>query len=566
MDTLLARLRVALQLDSAAFESGAKRAAAEVNTFGSKAEQAGFKIGTMGKAIAGGIAAFAGTAVVQQLKDMVVGALDYASGLSEAAQQMGVTVEALQQFRLLAAQSGVEQETMDKALQKLTRSMGEAAAGGKKQATAFDELGISIRDSNGHMKTADQLLPEIAGALEKVASPAERAKYEVALFGKAGQDLEPLLGQGEQAIRDFMKQAQDAGIIISKDLADKSDAAADKIEFLKTKLEMKWNVKVAEHAGEIEAIVDKIDQLVDRLFRLIDLLGRFANSPGGRLLAKINDVASLANPLGAAGKLGGMALDGMDQKPSGGGGAVTPAKPTTWQGSTQGGSMKSGGTYSAGKGPLAGYAGGGSFMPSAAGDFAGMQPGNRAPMFETLLYLPEQMQEAMSKVTDATAEMSDKVDVANVRINQSFKDMAQATISSLQNLANAVQGGGFLNILSSVLNLGLQLGSIGAFGKSIQGNINSMPKYADGTSFHPGGLAMVGERGPELVNLPRGSRVWPHGQGPGGGGGNVYNFTGNLMTPEFFEGIQRGNVAAAQAGGELGYRKVVRAGSRRLGA
>lgn len=34
-----------------------------------------------------------------------------------------------------------------------------------------------------------------------------------------------------------------------------------------------------------------------------------------------------------------------------------------------------------------------------------------------------------------------------------------------------------------------------------------LPKYAEGTSFHPGGLAMVGEKGAEIVNLPRGSQV-----------------------------------------------------------
>ena len=35
----------------------------------------------------------------------------------------------------------------------------------------------------------------------------------------------------------------------------------------------------------------------------------------------------------------------------------------------------------------------------------------------------------------------------------------------------------------------------------------NIPQYATGTKFHPGGLAIVGERGPELVNLPRGSKV-----------------------------------------------------------
>ena len=32
-------------------------------------------------------------------------------------------------------------------------------------------------------------------------------------------------------------------------------------------------------------------------------------------------------------------------------------------------------------------------------------------------------------------------------------------------------------------------------------------QYADGTNYHPGGFAIVGERGPELVELPQGSKV-----------------------------------------------------------
>jgi hypothetical protein len=35
--------------------------------------------------------------------------------------------------------------------------------------------------------------------------------------------------------------------------------------------------------------------------------------------------------------------------------------------------------------------------------------------------------------------------------------------------------------------------------------------FASGTNFAPGGLSLVGERGPELVNLPRGSQVLPMG-------------------------------------------------------
>lgn len=39
-----------------------------------------------------------------------------------------------------------------------------------------------------------------------------------------------------------------------------------------------------------------------------------------------------------------------------------------------------------------------------------------------------------------------------------------------------------------------------------------IPRFAGGTNFAPGGLALVGEQGPELVSLPRGSGVTPSGQ------------------------------------------------------
>lgn len=62
-------------------------------------------------------------------------------------------------------------------------------------------------------------------------------------------------------------------------------------------------------------------------------------------------------------------------------------------------------------------------------------------------------------------------------------------------------------------------------GKKKKDETPEVPAYARGTRFHPGGPAIVGERGRELVNLPRGSRVTPNNRteqllsGLGGGGG-----------------------------------------------
>lgn len=58
---------------------------------------------------------------------------------------------------------------------------------------------------------------------------------------------------------------------------------------------------------------------------------------------------------------------------------------------------------------------------------------------------------------------------------------------------------------SAVTDIGKSVGS------GIKDTLHSwhIPGFATGTTFAPGGLAVVGEQGPELVNLPRGSQVTP---------------------------------------------------------
>lgn len=65
-------------------------------------------------------------------------------------------------------------------------------------------------------------------------------------------------------------------------------------------------------------------------------------------------------------------------------------------------------------------------------------------------------------------------------------------------------------------------------------------QYANGTDFHPGGLALVGERGPEIVQLPRGSAVYPHGTGPTTNStANTYNITIDAKNIQEFNDIIR---------------------------
>ncbi|MBX4921002.1 phage tail tape measure protein [Rhizobium bangladeshense] len=62
-------------------------------------------------------------------------------------------------------------------------------------------------------------------------------------------------------------------------------------------------------------------------------------------------------------------------------------------------------------------------------------------------------------------------------------------------------GGGLFGWLGSLF------GGSGQFAKA-QAGLLKPGLFADGTNYAPGGLAIVGERGPELVNLPQGSQVF----------------------------------------------------------
>jgi phage-related protein len=82
--------------------------------------------------------------------------------------------------------------------------------------------------------------------------------------------------------------------------------------------------------------------------------------------------------------------------------------------------------------------------------------------------------------------------------------------STLQSVANFV---GFL-----VGKLGDLLGILGkvkdAAGSALGGVLSHIPGFAEGTDDAPGGLAWVGEHGPELMMVPQHATIYPSGTGP----------------------------------------------------
>lgn len=99
-----------------------------------------------------------------------------------------------------------------------------------------------------------------------------------------------------------------------------------------------------------------------------------------------------------------------------------------------------------------------------------------------------------------------------------FQGLPGRLIGALGDIASKMQGIG-RDIVQGIID-GIE-GAAGRIGSAVKnaipgagiigGAISRIPGFASGVSNFSGGLALVGERGPEIVNLPRGSDVIPNG-------------------------------------------------------
>jgi hypothetical protein len=97
----------------------------------------------------------------------------------------------------------------------------------------------------------------------------------------------------------------------------------------------------------------------------------------------------------------------------------------------------------------------------------------------------------------------------------SFKDLnttlEQDGVNAIQSFSNALTDSLFhvKNVGEAIKNVFLNLGEEIA-SMALQKTLLRVLGFAEGTDSAPGGLAVVGENGPELVNLPRGAQVVPN--------------------------------------------------------
>ncbi len=141
------------------------------------------------------------------------------------------------------------------------------------------------------------------------------------------------------------------------------------------------------------------------------------------------------------------------------------------------------------------------------------------------------------------------------------KVLDESTVQAMDNVNTALEKfNGNIKLAKDSLGallVGWMTGNFDIVGDAwdaIKGSIKGMfTGYADGTYNHPGGYALVGERGPELLRLPTGSQVYPTGisqpmMQSARGGGDTYNITIDAKSVREFNDIVRIARSARQNG------------------
>jgi TP901 family phage tail tape measure protein len=247
MAALVGALRAMLTLDSAAFVSGAERARKSSGRLESRLQS----LATAARRIGAGMAIAAGA-----LSVAIKGQLNAADEMGKAAQKFGVGVEELSRLKYAADLSDVSLETLGTGLRNLSKNMVAAGNGSKAQAQLFADMGVSVTDAAGQMRSAEAVMQDVADVLARMPDGAEKTALALRLFGKSGTDLIPMLNGGKAGLQEMAAEANRLGVVIDSNTAKSAENFNDNI----TRLGMAMQGLVMQITAALAPTLEKLSQ------------------------------------------------------------------------------------------------------------------------------------------------------------------------------------------------------------------------------------------------------------------------------------------------------------------
>jgi len=230
MANMIARLGVALGLDTAEFNKGIEAAGKKLEQFSQTAEKFG-KIGA--------------TALVAAS----AAALKYADELADVAEANEVAIGTVLKLSDALANSGGKADNAGKMLSAFAKFIDEAASGSDKAQKTAQNLGVSLKDLG--TLSQEELLNKVVANLGKIEDPVTRNAKAMEIFSKAakGVDMQgfadkmsqvnPLIEEQEKAIKAaadtydlFAQTSRDVMVILGTELGPILKATVDYMKTL----------------------------------------------------------------------------------------------------------------------------------------------------------------------------------------------------------------------------------------------------------------------------------------------------------------------------------------------
>lgn len=197
-----------------------KAAGDKVNEFGSKVEDAGKKLAGISGAAAG-----IGGAMLKLGLD----AAESADELNTLSKQTGISTDELQKMQYAADLVDVSVEDMTGAMRKLKSKIDPSNE-------TLKNLGVSVTDASGELRSADAVFYDAVDALSKIANETERDQIAMELFGKGADSLAGIIDDGGAAFREFGEEAEKLGLILDQDTLNSLNETNDTIDRVKANL------------------------------------------------------------------------------------------------------------------------------------------------------------------------------------------------------------------------------------------------------------------------------------------------------------------------------------------
>ena len=229
--------------------------------------------GGLGKIPASTAAAAAGIAAVvaivikleKKLIDVTKETAAAAKELEALSLQTGVSTTDLQAFQYAEDFIGVSSDQLADSLKDLTTKMSDAANGNEETAAKFDQLGVSIYDAQGNLRSSYDVFLDVIDGLGEMSNQAERDALAMGLINESAQKLNPLIEQGSGSLKKYAAEAENVGYILSNDQL-KALTAVDEAQnrLLKSQEAVSKQIS-AEYAPYMSDALNQTRELIEKV-------------------------------------------------------------------------------------------------------------------------------------------------------------------------------------------------------------------------------------------------------------------------------------------------------------